>query len=141
MIRNTLFAAAVGVAVASTAQARDPCRDVPVSQLTRAETKSCDALDALNDLAAKQQPVLTRAEVETEETRKRAVRAASGYRDPVSIDLCPPPHYHMTVRDGCEISPRSRVRVERAAEGERAYGQLFRARIVADTRRLRAGPQ
>lgn len=35
-----------------------------------------------------------------EETRKAAVRAASGYRDPNSRSMCPPP-FHMSERDGC----------------------------------------
>ena len=28
--------------------------------------------------------------------------APQAYRDPVSINLCPPPHYRMTERDGCQ---------------------------------------
>lgn len=40
----------------------------------------------------------------TEEARKAEVRAAAHYRDPVSINLCPPPHYIMSEWDGCRSS-------------------------------------
>jgi hypothetical protein len=58
-------------------------------------------------------PALTPAEVDlvegrtavstspTEEARKALVRAAAHYRDPASIDLCPPPYYLMSDWDGC----------------------------------------
>jgi hypothetical protein len=37
----------------------------------------------------------------TEEARKAQVRAAANYRDPVSIDLCPPSRYAMDGFYGC----------------------------------------
>jgi hypothetical protein len=37
-----------------------------------------------------------------DEARKTRVRAASGYRDPIARDTCPPP-YRMTERDGCQL--------------------------------------
>lgn len=61
-------------------------------------------------------PTLTPAEVDlaegrtaiatspAEEARKAQVRAAAHYRDPVSIDLCPPPYYVMTDWYGCRPS-------------------------------------
>jgi hypothetical protein len=36
-----------------------------------------------------------------EEARKAQVRAAANYRDPVSIDLCPPSRYAMDGWYGC----------------------------------------
>lgn len=36
-----------------------------------------------------------------DEARKSAVRAAAHYKDPASINLCPPP-YRMTERNGCK---------------------------------------
>ena len=58
-------------------------------------------------------PALTPAEVDliegrtavstspTEEARKAEARAASYYRDPISINLCPRPWYVMTDWNGC----------------------------------------
>jgi hypothetical protein len=60
-----------------------------------------------------QKPALTQAEVDAlegkapvrvdpgEEARKAQVRAAANYRDPVSIDLCPPSRYAMDGWYGC----------------------------------------
>ena len=60
-----------------------------------------------------QKPALTQAEIDVlegrapvrvdpgEEARKVQVRAAANYRDPVSIDLCPPSRYAMDGRYGC----------------------------------------
>jgi hypothetical protein len=42
----------------------------------------------------------------TEEARKIKVRADAGYRDPKANDLCAPPHFRMTARDGCQPSGR-----------------------------------
>ena len=58
-------------------------------------------------------PALTQAEIDVlegrapvpvdpaEEARKAQVRAAANYRDPVSIDLCPPLRYVMDGFYGC----------------------------------------
>jgi len=60
-----------------------------------------------------QKPALTQEEIDVlegrapvrvdpgEEARKAQVRAAANYRDPVSIDLCPPSRYAMDGFYGC----------------------------------------
>jgi hypothetical protein len=60
-----------------------------------------------------QKPALTQEEIDVlegkapvridpaEEARKARARALAAYRDPVSINLCPPPYYIMTDWDGC----------------------------------------
>ena len=65
-----------------------------------------------------QKPALTQAEVDAlegkapvrvdpgEEARKAQVRAAANYRDPVSIDLCPPSRYAMDGWYGCRPTAR-----------------------------------
>jgi len=46
-----------------------------------------------------QKPALTQEEID--EARKAQVRAAANYRDPASIDLCPPSRYAMDGFYGC----------------------------------------
>jgi len=65
-----------------------------------------------------QKPALTQAEIDvlegrapvrvdpTEEARKAQVRATANYRDPVSIDLCPPSRYAMDGFYGCRLIVR-----------------------------------
>ncbi len=69
-------------------QGKSYCVQVTKPVLTPAEA----------DLAEGRTAVSTSPE---EEERKAQVRAAAHYRDPVSIDLCPPPYYVMTDWDGC----------------------------------------
>ena len=45
-------------------------------------------------------PQLARPQAVQEDKRKRAVRAAAGFKEHRGIDMCPPPH-RVTERDGC----------------------------------------
>jgi hypothetical protein len=118
IIRSTLLAATI--ALASNAQAaNDVCKDVPVSQLSHDDIKSCDETYKARQRIEEIRVAPTRAEVEAEEARKRRARAAAGDIEPVSIDMCPPPRYVMTERDGCfprGTGPIILVRATKAAQ-------------------------
>jgi hypothetical protein len=114
IIRSTLFV--VAVALAPSAHA-DRCKDVPQGQLSHDDYKYCETTynARAEEEAIKNGP--TRQEVEAIEARKRSVRISSGYRDPISINMCPPPPYVMTDRDGCyPRGARKSIVIGRVAE-------------------------